>query len=228
MNIFIAVTSYEGKIMTGCADALIKNILTLKNAGHEVFTYFHSGDCYIARARNFCARIFLETKCTDMVFIDCDVAFEDDAILKLLKHDKEVVAGVYPYRTDDPQILGDKIPFPVTFKFDEKTKNCLDNLTGLASALRIPSGFLRINRSVFEKMIAAEIVKIDNHDLYNFFDQGCVFTNENIWYGEDTAFCRRWTGIGGEIWVEPNLTFRHIGTKEYKNNLHEYLTRGIK
>jgi hypothetical protein len=224
-KIFIAITSYESKITTKCAEALLCNIETLKEAGHEVQTYFHSGDAYIARARNYCATIFLHTKFTDLVFIDCDVGFEKSDILKLFKHDLEVVAGVYPYRTDDPDIIGGKIPFPITLKFDLHTNNCLDEKTGLVSAFTVPMGFCRINRTVFKELIDKGSVSEDSHNLYNFFDTGSIFNAENTWYGEDTAFCRRWREIGGEIWVEPDINFIHQGIKEYKNNLHEYLSR---
>ena len=222
-NIFIAVTSYESKITTKCAEALICNIETLKTAGHLVTTYFHSGDAYIARARNYCATLFLHSKCTDLVFIDCDVGFEKSDILKLFKYDLEVVAGVYPYRTDDPVFLKDKLPFPITLKFDVNTNNCLDPKTGLISAYRVPCGFIRINRTVFNEMIESGIT-VDSQDIYNFFDTGACFTGENTWYGEDTTFCRRWRDLGGEIWVVPDINFCHQGIKDYKNNLHKSLS----
>lgn len=222
--IFIALTSYESKITTRCAEALICNIETLKKAGHEVKTYFHSGDAYIARARNFCASLFLKSKYTDLVFIDCDVGFEKSDILKLFKYDLEVVAGVYPYRTDDAIFLKDKIPFPITLRFDLLTNNCKDPETGLISAYRVPMGFCRINQTVFKELITRGGIKEDSEGLYNFFDTGAIFPGENTWYGEDTAFLRRWRDIGGEIWVEPDINFVHQGIKEYKNNLHEYLS----
>lgn len=222
--IFLAITSYESKITTTCADALICNVETLRQAGHVVKTYFHSGDAYIARARNFCASLFLQSNFTDLVFIDCDVGFGKADILKLFEHDLEIVAGVYPYRTDDPVFLKDKIPFPVTLRFDPETNNCKDPKTGLISAYRVPMGFCRINKTVFEELIDKNEMVEDSEGLYNFFDCGAIFPGENTWYGEDTAFLRRWRDIGGEIWVVPNIDFIHQGVKDYKNNLHEYLS----
>jgi hypothetical protein len=85
-------------------------------------------------------------------------------------------------------------------------------------------GFCRINQTVFKELITRGGIREDSEGLYNFFDTGSIFPEENTWYGEDTAFLRRWRDIGGEIWVEPDINFCHQGIKEYKNNLHEYLS----
>ena len=216
MRIFLAITSYEGKIYSECAESLLLNVMYLKEKGYSVKTYFHSGDCFIARARNVCAHLFLHSDCQNLVFIDSDVAFEADSIYKLIRHDKAIVAGAYPYKG----ING----FPVVLKFDPVTNNCLEKETGLVTVESAPAGFMRIQRSVLKQMI--DTTRCDSKGIYSFFDTGMIFNGDTSWYGEDVAFCKRWKALGGEIWVEPRINFTHIGTQQFKGNYHEFLSAG--
>ncbi|MBV6340451.1 hypothetical protein [Candidatus Magnetobacterium casense] len=204
--------------MPECVESLLTNTHALRDNGHNVMPYIHSGDCYIARARNMCVELFLNTTCTDLIFVDSDVAFDKDAMLKLLKHDKGIVAGAYPYRKTG-------LEFPVVLKFDEATNNCLDEKTGLVSATGVPAGFMRINRRVFEQMASHYKMERDSRGLCTFFDTGKLF-GDNVWYGEDATFCKRWVEMGGEIWVEPNINFKHIGTQKFEGNYFNFLSGG--
>jgi len=217
MKIFVAVPVL-GNLMPKCHDSILNNTHVLRDMGHEVVSYTNPGDCYIQKSRNFCVKLFLTTDCTDMIFVDSDVVFENNAMSELIKHDKDIVAGVYRYKS----IIEE---YPMVLKYDEN-ENFLDESTGLVSALRVPTGFLRINRRVFEKMIPT--TPVDEEGTYQFFDTGIRF-DDGKWYGEDPYFCRKWIELGGEIWIEPKLTLEHIGEMKFRGNLHEYfLSRQVK
>ena len=175
----------------------------------------YSSDLYIDRSRNFCVNLFLDSDCSDIVFIDSDLGFEDDAISKLIEHDKDIVAGAYRYKKSD-------IEYTVSLDFS-RNNNCKEEETGLVYVERAPTGLMRIKRKVFEDMIEKYNMKTDERNMYSFFETGMIFQNDNNWYGEDVAFCKKWTDAGGEIMVAPDITFTHIGTQEFEGNLHEYL-----
>jgi hypothetical protein len=40
-----------------------------------------------------------------------------------------------------------------------------------------------------------------------------------IYLSEDFTFCKRWTEIGGEIWVDLDSKLTHVGATEYKGDL---------
>jgi len=86
-----------------------------------------------------------------------------------------------------------------------------------------PTGFMRIQRRVFEAMIVHYALKTDTHGIMPFFETGMRVFNDGQWWGEDTAFCKKWTDMGGDVMVEPRLTFTHIGNREYEGNLHKHL-----
>jgi len=127
MNIFLAIPSYDGTVTSQCCESILKNTHILRDSGHKVIPYFHSGNVYIAGARNICVFNFLRSDCDEMIFIDSDIGFEDHAMLKLVKYDKDITAGVYPYKQDN-------FNFPAGLEFDTITHNCKEEETGLVTA----------------------------------------------------------------------------------------------
>lgn len=224
MKVFIAIPVGDGKLTYDAHEAINRNTHILRDNGIEVVPYLHPAHIYIDRARNLCVKKFLESDCTDLIFWDADVGCDDDAILKLLKHDRDIVAGAYPFRTDRD------LAFPVVIEFNEQN-NCKDEETGLVYAKMVPTGLMRIQRKVFEQIIEMantnppdvyEIMK-DHEGVYTFFRTGILFPNDNTWYGEDVAFCMWWKAMGGEIYIEPRITCTHTGFKQFVGNFHEYL-----
>lgn len=214
MNLFLAITLYDGKIYGRCSESLLKNCLTLMKNGHTV-TQYYNNDLYIDRSRNLCINIFLDSNCSDLIFIDSDLQFDDDAILKLIKYDKDIVAGAYRYKKTD-------IEFPIILDFS-RDNNCKEEETGLVFAKSVPTGLMRIKRKVFKEMIDHYKILPDERGIYPFFSTGMVFKGDNNWYGEDSAFCKKWREMGGQLFIEPNINFTHIGVEHFKGNYHEYL-----
>ncbi|PTE07392.1 hypothetical protein [Mesorhizobium helmanticense] len=44
-------------------------------------------------------------------------------------------------------------------------------------------------------------------------------------FGEDYSFCLRWLDLGGQIYADTKLRFRHIGMKEYSGCFADHLAR---
>jgi hypothetical protein len=221
MDIFLAIPCHDGKVVAECEVSILRNTHLMRDMGHTVVPYYLPRNIYLDKARNKCVHRFLESKCTDLVFIDSDISFDDDAILKLIKHDKDIVAGIYPLKQDFEE-------YPMQLYYD-RDNNFKDEETGLIMANMVPTGLMRIKRSVFEKMITFDNseekyrIQKDHDGIYTFFNTGILFENDNTWWGEDVAFCRYWKLHGGKIFIEPDITFSHIGTKKWSGNLHKYL-----
>ena len=212
MNIFIAVTLYDDKIFGKCSDSILKNCIALINANHTVMPFYMS-DLYIDRARNICVHAFLKSNCDEMIFVDSDLAFDDDAMLKLIEHDKDIVAGCYRYKKNEVEFTG-HLDF-------SRENNCKEEETGLAYMERVPTGFMRIKRSVFERIEEHYQLQPDEREIIPFFATGRQFHGDDNWYGEDVYFCKLWTDMGGVLMCEPNINFNHMGTEEHKGNFFE-------
>ena len=214
MNLFLAITCYDHKVYDKCSESILKNCLVLIQNGHMVTPYYNS-ELYIDLSRNFCISLFLDSNCSDIIFVDSDLGFDDDAILKLIKFDKDIVTGAYRYKKT-------KEEYPVILDFS-RGNNCKEEETGLVYVQSASAGLMRIQRRALEKLINYYKMRPDKRGIYPFFATGMIFENDNSWYGEDTAFCKKWREMGGEIFVEPNINFTHIGNQDFKGNLHEYL-----
>lgn len=222
MKVFIAIPCYDGKIISDCALSIVRNIKTLVRHGHETTEIDMTGCCYVASARNVLVKNFLDSGFDEIIFVDNDLGFDDDAMLKLIESDEDICVGAYPYRNasmgfpikviDDPEYSS---PTPLV----KMIKN-----VPYVELSHGPTGLMKIKRRVFEKLISnhPEWKYITSHgELYSCFDTGHLFEPGN-WYGEDVAFCIRWRNEGGKIYCRPDITFRHYGIMNASGNLYDY------
>jgi len=92
------------------------------------------------------------------------------------------------------------------------------------------TGFMLIRRAVLETMIERypELRYTHEHRgndpligspwrsaLFN-----CMIDEKSGYYlSEDFSFCRRWTDMGGEIWVDYTSRLNHVGLMVYRGNM---------
>ena len=197
----------------------------------------------ITQGRNLCVSEFLLTDCTHMLFIDSDIQFSAESIFKMICKDQEILSIPYPMKN----ILWDKVcdkwrdipdldftqlstsgnKYPVRLKDAEDDINMCDEMIELSHSM---TGCMLIKREALNKMIQAYpdlIIKqetmIDGTQqyrkhLYNFFDT--YYDKENkLYYGEDFAFSRLWTKIGGKCMALITEYITHIGEYEYSGRL---------
>lgn len=187
---------------------------------------FIGGDPYLAKVRNLCvARAIRQyPMLTDFFFIDADVSYPADAVLRFLQSDVDVIAGIYPKKNDS-------LEFPAFLEMTDDKEFIVKN--GLYMATGVPTGFLRIKRHVLDKMAAASGQYTDGTGhgelTANIFEMGYCPDNEKDagkgeWWGEDFAWSRKWRQMGGELWIDPDIDFGHRGQKTWKAN---FKTQGI-
>jgi len=197
----------------------------------------------ITQGRNLCVSEFLLTDCTHMLFIDSDIQFSAESIFKMICKNQEILSIPYPMKN----ILWDKVcdkwrdipdldftqlstsgnKYPVRLKDAEDDINMCDEMIELSHSM---TGCMLIKREALNKMIQAYpdlIIKqetmIDGTQqyrkhLYNFFDT--YYDKENkLYYGEDFAFSRLWTKIGGKCMALITEYITHIGEYEYSGRL---------
>lgn len=196
---FDSVTAaYSHSIMATCLELQKRNI--------EFMTLLFSGNCHVDDARNLLVRDFLESDCTDLVFIDADLHFEPDDFLQLISHAEDVIGGIYPYKEDN-------LHFVV---------NELDNIeisNGVAEVKGIGTGFMKIRRQVLEKLDSVAHHHFDQREADRYAHNIPVIFEriiaDNTRLGGDLAFCWKWKSAGGKIFCDPFIKLGHIGTKEY-------------
>ncbi len=182
------------------------------------------GDCFIAKARNNIVRQFMDSECDTLFFIDADQGWEADAFVRMVLDSHEIVAGAVPKKTDSVEFNGCNLV--------AETNGDVPIENGMLKASRVGTGFMRIKRSVIEKMIVAGAREYMPGDgsaypfIWEIFETKIIQNEGDArgqFWGEDLAFCEKWRLMGGSIWIDPSINFTHVGRKSYKANFYEYL-----
>ena len=186
------------------------------------------GDSLVQRARNTIVAKFMANKSySHLVFIDSDLEWDPEDVLRLVAHDVDVICGIYPKKME-----------PVEFPFHPLTNEnglCDRNpVTGAIKIANAPTGFLCVKRVVFERMRKEyphlkyrllESTKEENEWMHAFFD---AYVEDGILWSEDYGFCRRWRAIDGDVWCDPSIKLSHIGQKIYSGSIEDALRNPVK
>ena len=101
---------------------------------------------YVAYARNILMSRFLQRDEDFLLFIDSDLEFEPECVLKMLITEKDVICTPYRVKTNEP----DSVKYTVSIQ-DPKNVKILQG--GLVEIQNGPAGMMLIKRRVFEKLI---------------------------------------------------------------------------
>jgi len=171
------------------------------------------GDSAVNRQRNRLTRQFLESDCTHLLFIDSDLVFGVEQIKRIMDHPEPIVGGLYCKKQSG------KFPQVVINGLDDATPMREDHMQRVKY---IGTGFIRVAREVFERMIEAyddiwytcDSEKVKEYDfwsmgVYKFKDGTRRFLTED-WY-----FCQRALDLGYDIWADMHIVLKHSGSILY-------------
>ena len=243
----IAVPCYDQLVTEPFLLSCIKMTMSFTSIGLN-FGLSTVSDSLINRGRNtLVAKFLANPQFTHLMFIDADIGFDHEDVIKLLWHDKDIITGSYPIKSinwEDIKALSDKgvEANQLMTKSMRYVVNAIKGRSGEVAvengALRIyeaGTGFMMIKRSVFEKMIEEypELKYTDDTGSLNeeemkwtfaFFDS-FIDKETNRYLSEDYGFCHLYSDIGGEIWVDPGLEFTHVGRMKYVGRMYDFLER---
>lgn len=215
-GVMFGLPAYGGQIFDPCMTGLREtrdrfaelgigwNIITVRN------------ESLIQRARHLIIAAFLRSPCDRLFFIDADIGFTADQVLRILAHDRDVIGGIYRKKTLDRE------DYAVNLLPNPDGTVLRDDSTGALRARHVATGFLCIKRQVLERMISAFPQLRYRLDPASQTTVGNEYAHALMepyidpvtldYNSEDWAFCERWRAIGGECWVDPGLILEHWGT----------------
>ena len=212
-SLFIAMPCYDSvKINTMLS--IFKMIQLLGNGGIEVGINTMKSPL-IHQSRNYLTSVFLTTQYTHLLFIDSDVEFEPEAVLRMVMAKKDIICT--PYRAKNPNL--NEHTYTVKFP-DPKVIPMLPG--GLVEIDAGPTGLMLIHRRVFEKIIKNRPdLKIKNrvnpgikedaksHGFYYlFFD---FAFDDGYTMGEDLSFCKLARKNGIKLYANIDSMTAHRG-----------------
>lgn len=173
---------------------------------------------YISQARNVMLRRALDAGADVIVFIDYDLSWRPGDLLELLRTEGDVVAGTYRFRQQAERYMGTWYTGP------NGTPLCRPD--GCIAAEFVPAGMLKVTASAVSRFgwKYPELLYGKSYAPHiDLFNHGA---HQNIWFGEDYAFCRRWREMGEQVWLLPDMEIaHHQGETPYPGNLHRWLMR---
>jgi len=134
-----------------------------------------------------------------IIWIDSDIAWNPEDVMKLYKSDKDVISGAYLLASGE--VVAYKEELGKAFTFDEVLKK-----TELERIHSAGFGFICVKSGIFESMTrpwfqsVPTTIQIDSKD-YTFPIMG-----------EDIAWCQRANELGFEIWFDPTVKVTHHKT----------------
>lgn len=208
--------------------SLVETVVALQREGIDCARHFVVGSSNLPVARNQACAAFLASNCTDLLFIDDDMGWKPESVIRLLASDKPIAAVVGRKRWDSPNTdpavwCGRPVSNP-------DGSGIIQDDMGLIKFERVGTGFIKIARTAFETLIAAHpewkaVGKAEmTPEVKSFYYRFFKFGNDEFEGGEDFEFCNAWRALGGEIWVDPEQKISHIGEKDYAGAFSEIMS----
>ena len=229
-SVMLATPCYGGMVTQFYMQSVMALSAEATRVGLPLSLALLGQDALITRSRNTLVARFLRSDATHLLFVDADIAFEAQDVLRVLGHRKEVVGALYPVRqlvwdaaTMGRVRSGEPVALAALRYVGEPCGE--PNPDGLLPARYAGTGFLLIARTAVERLIAAypETRCRHNHvangnepeEAWALFD--CLIDRETGDYlSEDFAFCSRWRAIGGALWLDPTVRLTHAGMSEFR------------
>jgi len=193
--------------------AIARSREALHQGGIQTAYMLLSGNCHVDDSRNTVVAEFLASDCSELVFLDADVSWEPEHLVKLCNFDCDIVGGVYPYRRE-----GDKDRLPFRGK-----AGCAEPKDGLLEVEGLPTGFMRIKRHVLERMaLTAKKFRKAGNTIPVIFERAYHSDGR---LGGDIGFCLRWVEMGGRVFAAADLRLGHVGKHIITDSLAAMLRR---
>ena len=245
VNLIIATPCFGGQISVHYAASLFK--LQARSRSYSDFRLkilFKDSDALITRARASLISQFLDDPdATHLLFVDADIGFEPEQVLRLLECGAEMCAAIYPIKRIDWDKVKSAIetdrPNPAAaalkYVFEVDDPNAVTEKGGFVKVCYAGTGFLMIRRQALERMCARypQFRYQRDHSLdaatasdHRFALFECMIAEDGTYLSEDFAFCKRWTDMGGEIWADLNSKLNHVGPMTFCGDLSSQFIGG--
>lgn len=253
-HIFIATPCYGGQIGEPYFRSMMRLAILCNKYDIKYTISTLANESLITRGRNTLVSFFMENKdATHLFFIDADIEFQPEDLLRMVAYDKPIVVGAYPKKAINwhsivqaARTMPDETPdtieghssnYVVNFDFlKDETGNrtpqvqIVDNLVRLKDA---GTGFMCIKKEVIQKMFDAHPdfkyvndINVDNKFepyMYALFDT-MIDPESRRYLSEDYMFCRLWQQMGGDVYLDPRTALNHVGHYTFRGNIRKLFT----
>lgn len=233
-NMLIALPTVSRAMKSGTAIAVARAAGALQSRGVSV-DYHNIDSAEIVTARDMFANMLLYADDWDsMLFVDSDMGFEPNLVLRMLDQGVDVAAAACPRRTldldqyvgamkahgDPDRARSQASQFTLFHDWNNQQSGPRNVRDGFCSAAAVGMAIALISKSALQTMVAERVVapRLDLHSgsgkpCYSFFG---ILEPDGSRLGEDYSFCYRWTKmLGRDLRVCLDEQVSHYGDFEY-------------
>lgn len=210
-NIMIATPTLDGKLDVYYVDSLMRSIQLGSSLEINIQPLYIAYDSLIQRARNDLIFYAVQQGVDDMVFIDADMGWNPEHLLKLLNYPVDVVSGTARKKGDDKEeyvVRALEIPMVI-------------NEMGLVEVSGTGTGFLRLSKKAYTDIYHAS-TPYQDRGVEKRFVFNVEISPEGDLMSEDICMTRKLTALGYKLWFDPDITCLHIGTKVFAGDFHTW------
>jgi len=212
----ICVPCYGGQVTEKHYVSMMSYTIACMKNGMTFSIETLANESLVTRARNnLVAKMMMNPKTTHLMFVDADVGFAPESVYKLIGHNKDVVGGIYPKKTFEPDYVFNP-------SLDSKRDGDLIEVDDIGT------GFLLIKREVIQKMFDnfpdlkyRNNINIDSEAepfMYALFDTH-IDKKTSTYLSEDYTFCNRWRELGGKIYADTSIQLSHTGYYSFQGDI---------
>lgn len=248
LKIVIGTPCYGGLVHIGYFRSMCELTANFTRLGVPFDVMSIGNESLIPRARNgIVAKFMGDVDATHLMFIDADITFNWQTILKLVLMNRDLSGGCYPKKMinwdkvranlqqdakmADDILMGKSLDYvfnPVYHVEDQKLMMHVDN--GMVKVKDIGTGFMLIKREVFEIMMYKHKDRQYRNNVSGYGDERCddyfytlfdtqIDPTSRVYLSEDYLFCKLWAEQGGDCWLDLGINLNHTGTMDFKGAL---------
>jgi hypothetical protein len=233
-KLFIATPMFGGKATVQYAQSLLALLPALRKAGVDAHVDLVGNESLIQRARNLMSDRFHKSDCTHLLFIDADIGFSPEQVLRLIQANKDIATGVYPKKHIDLEAVKKKKSgelgtsesvesVGLDYNLNIDTRKGMKISEGFVQCLDSATGFMLVSRKAYQAVWDAHPELECKNDLYVKGKSAEENTYRAVWecmidpvtkryLSEDFAFCRRAQEAGQEVWCDLKSQLSHTGS----------------
>jgi hypothetical protein len=215
--VLLGTPCYGGSICADYASSLAASVSLFEANNMQLFPLFLKGQSVVQFARNKILHDALEMEFDDLVWIDADISWEPEDLLKLCRHKENIVGATYRK----------KIPEAVHFTlqmFPDKTE---PDQNGLIEVSGIGTGFLKTSHELLKKVAESSKCYLDKGEtIKNVFEVafiGEAFTDSETLLSEDLHFCHKARKLGYKVMLDSTIDLSHVGEFVYRASFNHFL-----
>ena len=218
-GILVGIPAYGGQVSHGSLISVIRLERACRARGIPIDYEVIANESLITRARNYLASVFLRSGRSHLLFIDADIQFEPEDILRMYDLGLPLIGGLYPKKNllgPDATLSGH---FAMTPLQGMQGKTLADPAEPLP-VLHIGTGIMLVQRTVFDQLAPwVPTYTISGTEYRAFFDTS--ITPEGAYLSEDYHFCALWRRAGGTVHAAPWCRVTHWGTHGFSGTTNK-------